>query len=143
MPGIYSELEAEIYDLRQRLVEAESDGAEIALHAERNAIMLRNEIIRLQSAGPEKNDDGHCSSCKHYELIIAELTSSALIFWGIPLLHLSGVRNFVLACIVCFIPVFCILIPWWRYLFIRKFHWRSWRDNQIYRSMLRRIKSWN
>jgi hypothetical protein len=130
-------LEAELADVEAQLRLAEQDGAELAALAEQTIAELRSEIATLkkrgmQGAGPL------CRPCHRKREIIAVLFGAiflAIWFRINPPSQAEGSLT-CLGIYLAFVPLFCVCVYWWQALFVRKYAWRSWKDNDIYREIM-------
>ena len=125
-------LEAELAEMRERLEEAERDGAEIAALAER-------EIARLKAGTQEQGL--FCLGCEWKRRAIAVLVGImflAVWFHASPPgddAELTGLGiGWALS------PLLAVIARWRWLLFKRKYAWEAWNDNDIYREIAAR---WN
>jgi hypothetical protein len=134
--ALVENLEAQVAELQQRLQEAEQDGAEIAGR-------YAGETSRLQTDNDRLSEESNPVYCKGCEKKRRQAACGLTMVWlylyvGSPQFGKEPPGEFFETLAFIFLPPLLVWCRWHVLLYLRQYHYRGWKDNDIVRA----IRNW-
>ena len=130
-------LEAQVAELQQMLQQAEADGAEIARNSDQTIVELEAANRRLQ----EESNPVYCRGCEKKRRQAAAVLTLFWLNMYIGDLEITKKTEtpgeFFGTLIMIFLPFFLVVCRWYVLLYLKRYNYRGWKDNDITRGIMR------